>query len=91
MRRWRMSFSDVKFAKFFAAASLMAAATFAIGNIIQVVSSWYLGPDAFAAMAAVYPYRLLPDVLVVLVAEGSAALSAQAMGRSDRETANRIF
>ena len=86
-----MSFSDVKFAKFFAAASLMAAATFAIGNIIQVVSSWYLGADAFAAMAAVYPYRLLPDVLVVLVAEGSAALSAQAMGRSDRDTANRIF
>lgn len=86
-----MSFSDAKFAKFFAAASLMAAATFAIGNIIQVVSSWYLGADAFAAMAAVYPYRLLPDVLVVLVAEGSAALSAQAMGRSDRDTANRIF
>ena len=86
-----MSFSDAKFAKFFAAATLMAAATFAIGNIIQVVSSWYLGADAFAAMAAVYPYRLLPDVLVVLVAEGSAALSAQAMGRSDRDTANRIF
>ena len=42
-------------------------------------------------MAAVYPYRLMPDVLVVLVAEGSAALSAQAMGRSDRDTANRIF
>ena len=86
-----MSFSDAKFTKFFASATLMAAATFAIGNIIQVVSSWYLGADAFAAMAAVYPYRLLPDVLVVLVAEGSAALSAQAMGRSDRDTANRIF
>lgn len=86
-----MSFSDAKFAKFFASATLMATATFAIGNIIQVVSSWYLGADAFAAMAAVYPYRLLPDVLVVLIAEGSAALSAQAMGRSDRDTANRIF
>lgn len=86
-----MSFSDAKFAKFFASATLMAAATFAIGNIIQVVSSWYLGADAFAAMAAVYPYRLLPDVLVVLIAEGSAALSAQAMGRSDRDTANCIF
>ena len=86
-----MSFSDAKFAKFFASATLMAAATFAIGNIIQVVSSWYLGADAFAAMAAVYPYRLMPDVLVVLVAEGSAALSAQAMGRSDRDAANRIF
>ena len=86
-----MSFSDAKFAKFFVAASLMAAATFAIGNIIQVVSSWYLGADAFAAMAAVYPYRLLPDVLVVLIAEGSAVLSAQAMGRSDHDTANRIF
>ena len=86
-----MSFSDAKFAKFFVAASLMAAATFAIGNIIQVVSSWYLGADAFAAMAAVYPYRLLPDVLVVLIAEGSAVLSAQAMGRFDHDTANRIF
>ncbi len=86
-----MTFSDVKFTKFFVSATLMAAGTFAVGNIIQVVSSWYLGADAFAAMAAVYPYRLLPDVLVVLIAEGSAALSAQAMGRSDRDTANRIF
>jgi len=86
-----MTFAGAKFAKFFTAASLMAAATFAIGNIIQVVSSWYLGADAFAAMAAVYPYRLLPDVVVVLIAEGSAALCAQAMGRTDKVSANRIF
>ena len=86
-----MTFSNAKFAKFFAAATLMAAVTFAIGNIIQLVSSWYLGTDAFAAMAAVYPYRLLPDVIVILVAEGAAALSAQAIGRGDRETANRVF
>jgi len=86
-----MTFSSAKFARFFTAATLMAATTFAIGNIIQLVSSWYLGADAFAAMAAVYPYRLLPDVLVVLVAEGAAALGAQALGRGERETANRIF
>jgi len=89
--RFRSTFLGRQYAGLFTAATLMAGADFCIGLVVSVVSGNCLGADAFAAMAAVYPYRLLPDIFALLLADGTCSLYAQAIGRCDREDAARIF
>jgi len=87
----RSTFLGRQYAGLFTAATLMAGADFCIGLVVSVVSGNCLGSSAFAAMAAVYPYRLLPDIFVLLLADGTASLYAQAIGRCDRDEASRVF
>jgi len=75
----------------FTASTLMAVADFCIGIVGPIVSGHCLGVDSFAALAAVYAYRLIPDIFAMLIADGTAALYAQALGRCDREDASRLF
>jgi len=89
--KFAATFLGRQYTGLFTAATLMAGADFCIGLVVSVVSGNCLGADAFAAMAAVYPYRLLPDIFALLLADGTCSLYAQAVGRCDRDGASRIF